>query len=262
MALTERQQEIKALLDKGKTPREVGEALGISENAVYQHRRRMGVKSSSTRRGSAKRADESTRVRAAAARAQAPAKRTTQRKRTQQPRKPQLAAVPTGPTTPEAMDPLTAVRHRRTEVNSLIEGARFEAEAAAKVAATAQKADDEALAKVKVELDQLDTAEAVLTGKLKPPTKASRKPSNGKAQTPPTEPPAPTPAEPAPPAAVAEPEPEPTGYADAPEVPAEAAAQDAAAEAPDEPTEAGPSEEERPGAPTLPEFRQEDAFAS
>jgi IS30 family transposase len=39
--LTERQQEIKALLDDNKTPGEIATALGITENAVYQHIRRM-----------------------------------------------------------------------------------------------------------------------------------------------------------------------------------------------------------------------------
>lgn len=57
MALTERQQEIQDHLRQGKSAREIAQALGISENAVYQHRRRMrqgGADTGSTRTQSRK----------------------------------------------------------------------------------------------------------------------------------------------------------------------------------------------------------------
>ena len=41
MALTERQQQIKGLLKQGKSAKEIGKDLDISENAVYQQIRRM-----------------------------------------------------------------------------------------------------------------------------------------------------------------------------------------------------------------------------
>lgn len=246
MALTERQQEIKTLLDQGKTPREVGEALGISENAVYQHRRRMqgkSTKASTTtrRRGSAKRADEGTRVRAEAARSTA--RKSSGRKRSQRTSTQRhLTAVQATPE-PQPMDPLTAVRHRRDALNEQVAQTKASLDEIAKLHQEAQKAHDTAVSKVKTELDQLAAAEALLTGKLKPP---ERRPRKAEAKPEPETAPAP------------EPEPEVT----TPPMP-EADAQDDAAEAPDEPTEVpanGQPEEERPGVPTLSEFKQEDAF--
>jgi Homeodomain-like domain len=251
MALTERQQEIKKLLDEGKTPREVGEALGISENAVYQHRRRMQASASKpARRGShAAKASTSKPAKAASKPAQ---KRSAPRKRTQS----RPAAPASAPAAPEAMDPLSAVRHRRDEISLTVTQAKEALDEAAKAHAAAQKAHDDAEAKVKPELERLTAVEALLTGKLKPPVPRSRKAEAEQA---------PAPAAPAP-----EPEqqqqdtPPETTYQDTPDMP-EAEAQDAAAEAPDEPTEVaaqGNGQQERPGVPTLDEFKQEDAFAS
>jgi len=234
MALTERQQEIKKLLDEGKTPREVGEALGISENAVYQHRRRMGA--------SAKKSSGRSAAPKATKTASKPAQKRTQRKRSQAPRQTAPAPVAVAAAEPVAMDPLSAVRHRQAEIDAMLADSKTALEEATKAHQTAQKAHDDAESKVKPELERLAAAEALLTGKLKPPVKARKAP----------EPKAETPA----------PAPEPSDEA------AEADAAQAAAEAPDnEPTEVpaqaeGNGQQERPGVPTLSEFQQDDAFAN
>jgi hypothetical protein len=236
MALTDRQKEIKGLLDKGKTPKEIGAQLGISENAVYQQRRRIKAAQGSPRRGSAKRADEGTRVRAAAARAAAPKQ---QRKRSAPA---PAAANGNSGTTQAPADPLGEVRRRKAEIDSWLTGTKATLDDAAAAHEAAQKAHSEAEAKVQKELEQLAAVEAVLTGKLAPPKPQQRRKPAEK----PAEAPAPAPEPPA----------------------AEAEAQDQAAEAPDEPTEVQPSdnggepEMERAGVPTVPEFAQEDAFAS
>jgi hypothetical protein len=234
VALTERQQQIKGLLDKGKTPKEVGDALGISENAVYQQRRR---------------------IKQASGNGSAPAKRTSARKNTrktstrktsQRPARRQAPAAPaTQVTTARPADPLSEVQRRKAEIDAQLSSAKTTLDEAAAAHETAQKAYDEAEGGVKQELERLTAVEALLTGKLQPP-----KPQAKRNRTTPAPAPAPAPA----------PEPEPEQIA------AEAAAQDQAAEAPDEPTAVpasdNGSDEERPGVPTVPEFAQEDAFAT
>lgn len=238
MALTARQKEIKGLLDQGKTPKEVGQQLGISENAVYQQRRRIKAAGGTTGRKQT--------TRKATATKQSARKQTT-RQRPARAQRPALSVV--NPTAaPVPADPLAAVRERKAAIGLSLNEAKAELENAAKAHEAAQKAYAEAEGKVKPELERLDAVEALLTGKLKPPK------SKPKATV--QEAPAPEP-EPTPTPAATD---EPTGST------TEAAAQDQAAEAPDEPTEVQPSGngagEERPGVPTLPEFSQEDAFAS
>lgn len=245
MALTERQQQIDKLLKDGRTPKQIGEQLGISENAVYQQRRRIKAAASSKR--SSKPA----------------ASKTTQAKRPTQ--KPRPAASPAAGNGHErSADPLAEVRRRKAEIDSLLSGAKATLSEAAKAHESAQKAYDDAEGKVKVELERLGAVEALLTGKLKPP-KPGRK---AKAEEPKAEEPkAEAEAQPEP-KAEAQPEPEPEAEPEPAVAAPEASAQDEAAEAPDEPTEVpsasnGSGEEERPGVPSVPEFTQEeDAFAS
>ena len=244
MALTDRQKEIKSLLDQGKTPKEIGNKLGISENAVYQQRRRIKAAQANGRK-----ATSSTTKRTSTAR------KTTTTRRAPRQQRPALAVVNgNGDAAARATDPLEAVRNRKQDIAASLTDAKAALDEAAKAHEAAQKAYAEAEGKVRPELEKLDAVEALLTGKLKPPTKAKAKAEK------PAEAPAPAP-EPTP--APAEPEPEQAPVA------AEATAQDQAAEAPDEPTEVQPSGngqtdlgEERPGVPTMPEFAQEDAFAS
>lgn len=151
--LTERQQEIKKLLDAGKTPREVGEALEITENAVYQHIRRMrtgGTKlTTATSRGSNKSGNKSGN------------KSSGSRSRSRR-------ATPTpapAATEPRPMTPLQAIRARM----SVIELEHREADNAVTSAERALKSATESAEKVKsrhdAELAQLRTAEGALTGK-------------------------------------------------------------------------------------------------
>jgi len=189
--LTERQQEIKALLDEGKTPREIGEVLGISENAVYQHRRR---------------------IQTSDGKAAAPGKRRGRPSKQPEPESAPVTLVapvldPTEPTPmPHPNDPLDAVRDRRNAIGVVLAKLRLVADDAHLVAANAAEDLRVAMAEHQPELERLDTAEAILTGQLKPPAKA-KKAANGKAGTPPPIP---------------------------PELLGVAANQDAAAEAPDE----------------------------
>lgn len=144
--LTERQQEITALLDDGKTPREIAAALEITENAVYQHIRRIranGTKISTSGTG-----------RAAAART----------RRSSAP-KPTLAPA-TRPTTElRDMTPLQAIRARK---DALAHDVR-EADHAVAAAERALKAAQERATKIKTkhgdELKALEKAESAITGK-------------------------------------------------------------------------------------------------
>jgi hypothetical protein len=242
MALTDRQKQIKKLLDAGKTPREVGEELGISENAVYQQRRRM-KQAAADRRA----ANKSTTTKAAS--------KPAPRKRNAPARKSAAPAASTAASKPEPTDPLSAVRHRRGQLESMVADQKAALDAANSEQQRAQKAHDEAVGKVKAELDRLTAVEALLTGKLAPP-KPKRKAEA--APAPAQETPAPAPE----PQAEAEAQPQ---AETAPEQAEAQVAQDAAEQGDNEPTEDGSQNghtEERPGVPTLPEFSQEDAFAT
>lgn len=152
--LTDRQQEIQVLLDQDKTPGEIAKALGITENAVYQHLRRMREKLGTT----------------------TPRRRSPQRQSTRK------AAAPSAPTAePRNMTPLQAIRARKAIIEHDLKAARTEVATAEKMLANAQ----EALAKREQthadELRQLDNAEAALTGKPAPARAAkrsTRKPPN------------------------------------------------------------------------------------
>jgi hypothetical protein len=153
------------------------------------------------------------------------------------PRRDETPALTLVSSTEAPADPLREVKLRKAEIDAELSIAKTDLDAAAKMHDAAQKAFDDAESQMRPELERLAAVEALLTGKLAPPkAQPRRKPAQA-------------------------PAPEPQA-----EHVAEAAAQDAAAEAPDEPTEVPASDngagEERPGVPTVPEFSQEDAFAS
>ena len=255
MALTDRQKEIKGLLDQGKTPKEIGQKLGISENAVYQQRRRIKAASANGRKPSGNKRQ--------ASRASTSRSSTRQRPRQQsQKQRSNHLSVVGEKQEQKAADPLSEVRRRKAEIDSQLSSAKATLDEATKAHETAQKAYSEAEGKVKPELEQLAAVEALLTGKLKPPKPAQKAKAEKPAEKPAEEAPKP-PEQPQ----EQEQEQEPAPAASGGEIEGEATAQDEAAEAPDEPTEVQPSgngagSEERPGVPTLPEFAQEDAFAS
>ena len=241
MPLTDRQQQIKALLDKGKTPKEIGQQLKISENAVYQQRRR--IKQAEDAKAPAAKATTTTKAKAKPGKAK-PAKAKPGSRATAE-----VAAAVV-----KAADPISEVRRRKAEIDAMLHGVKATLDEATRAYEAAQKAHDTAEAKVRPELERLAAVEALLTGKLAPPKPQRRKPANK------TEP---APEAQAPEGAKVEPQAQPV-----------AVAQDEAAEAPDEPTEVPASQngggeqhsngtaEERPGVPSVPEFEQEDAFAS
>lgn len=175
--LTDRQREIVTLLDQGKTPREAAEALDITENAVYQHIRRIRegghkVTSASNAQGSRSRGRSTARTRQAPATA------------------PEAPATAT-PAEPRAMTPLQAIRYRRATIEQETKAAHAQVLAAEKVLAQAREAAERVLAKHGEELDHLISAEAALTGKPapKPPAKPrsrSRSASKANGSTPAT----------------------------------------------------------------------------
>jgi hypothetical protein len=249
--LTPRQQEIKSLLDKGKSAKQIAKSLKISENAVHQHKRRMGITGnaakpaatrsrSTTRRSGSGGGSQRTRTRATGGRQSRSTPRPT----------PAPAAAPAHVT------PLQSVRHRRDEINHELRDVRTEHENAVKAAEKAAEVLAKAESRYADELKQLDAAEAALTGKAPEPAKPARQASrsrNGSGSKGQGKAAAEKVAEGTPAAPLAaeapDPEPEPT--------PAEAAAQDEAAEAPD-----SDQEFERPGVPVDPEFEQAEAAAA
>lgn len=241
--LTPRQQEIRKLMDQGKTPAEVAKKLKITDNAVYQQLRRiretLGTPKAS---GSKPKASSS--------------KGTTARR--QSTRKPAAPAAPRPAAEQRTMTPLQAVHARRDEINSTLKDARDEQAAAVKALESANETLAKAEGRFADELAQLDAAEAALRGE-KPAAKrngsGSRK-AGAKAAA--------NGAQAAPPAAeataTAEPEPEPA--------PAAVAEPQALAEDVDEPhedeaalvgAETDPAEFERPGVPVDPDFDQSGA---
>lgn len=143
--LTERQTEIKRLLDEGKTPREIGEALKITENAVYQHIRRM--------RGNGHRVNT----------ARSSGSKSGSRKRSGS-RSSRPAPAP-APSEPRLMTPLQAIRARKDAIAHEIRDARQALESAERAAKLAGEAHEKTQAKTKDELSALDKAEAAITGK-------------------------------------------------------------------------------------------------
>lgn len=147
--LTERQQQIKTLLEQGKKAEAIGQELGISANAVYQQVRRMR---------------------------KAGAKPKTGR---QSARKPARAAAPAAPNPGAASSngtatatPLQAVRARR----DLIQAECKQAESAVAAIQKSLDAAKEQASKVKArhadELKALDKAESALKPAPRPSTPA------------------------------------------------------------------------------------------
>jgi len=163
--LTERQQQVKALMDEGKKPKEIGETLGISENAVYQHRRRIQQGDGQTaapgkRRGRPPKA------------APKPPTLVAADDKEWQVRATSIEGGGSGtyvaPTPPPPIDPLDAVRDRRGQIQHVLDAAKYRADDTAATAAEAAQAYADAQAEWQPELYRLDTAEQVLTGQLKP----------------------------------------------------------------------------------------------
>lgn len=165
--LTERQQQIQALLDKGKSPAEIAGLLKppITANAVYQQLRRMhggkkGKRVSKPRRSAGAPSRLAPAQRPAPAPAPTPAKTVTELR---------------------DMTPLQAIRARRTAIEAELREAdnatRVALTAAEKAKATAASLHD----KRKDELSQLVKAESALTGKpvAAKPKAAKPKGSNG-----------------------------------------------------------------------------------
>lgn len=227
--LTLKQQQVKELLDQGKTPSEIAKKLGMTDNNVYQHIRRMGAsKSKRSKRTAPRKRTAATRTTAKGT----PRKRTAPRKRPPTP----TPAPPT--TTLREMTPLQAVRHRRQEIETQVKESSDRLAAAEK----AYNAEKDAHAKIEAsraeELKQLAQAEAALTGKKVAAKNGSGSKSRARAavaQTPPAAPPAPA-ETPKAPEAAPEPVEPPTGD--------EALAAVGAT-----------PEQERPGVETLEEFQ-------
>lgn len=147
MALTERQQQIKALRDQDKSAREVAEVLGITVNGVYQQLRRMKAKGGAT---TAVKKASGAKATKAPAPAVAPVEKTAR-----------------------AMTPLQAIRARKSEIeHELSESARGIA-AAQSALTKATERHATVVAKREDELKQLVGAEGVITGSMN----AAKKPA-------------------------------------------------------------------------------------
>jgi hypothetical protein len=157
MALTERQQQIVGLQKQGKKAKEIGAALGITENAVYQQIRRIRERSE----GGTPR----TTRRQSAPKATAPAAITSP------PANGNGTATPAAPA-PKAFTPLQAIRARRDEITASVRELEAEVTQATKVLEKATVARDKAVEGNRVELAGLDAAEAALKGELSLPDAA------------------------------------------------------------------------------------------
>jgi biotin operon repressor len=152
MELTERQKEIKGLLQDGKTAKEIASDLNISDNAVYQAIRRMrsGGANVSTPTGRAGRKNGGTKAKRGAKRQAAPAA-------------PKIPEMDLG--TIRAITPLQSVRNRRSEIQAEVREAGH-AVAEAEGALRAAKSTAERIqARFKDELKSLDQAERALAPK-------------------------------------------------------------------------------------------------
>jgi biotin operon repressor len=151
MELTERQKEIKGLLQDGKTAKEIASDLNISDNAVYQAIRRMrsGGANVSTPTGRAGRKNGGTKAKRGAKRQTAPA-----------PKQPEIEFGNV-----RAITPLQSVRNRRSEIQAEVREAGH-AVAEAEGALRAAKSTAERIqARFKDELKSLDQAERALAPK-------------------------------------------------------------------------------------------------
>lgn len=138
MALTKRQQEIVELQKQGKKPAEIGQALNISTNAVYQQIRRM-------RDGSSAKA--ASRPRTAKVAEERPSDSSSDLR------------VAT-----RAVTPLQALRARRDEIEADIKAALAARDAAQKTLDKAQGDLDRINTRNADELKRLEAAEAALKG--------------------------------------------------------------------------------------------------
>lgn len=178
MALTPRQKEIQDLVKQGKTAPQIAEALGISDNAVYQQLRKMkGGAGAKAKANSAKKASGSgSKAKASNARRKSAAKA---RAAAAAP-KPAPAPAPAPAEVPKLP---TLLQHARAEVKTAEDAIK----AQAKVIEDAEKAIEGAKAKIAdltVERDRKKDLVAVLTGEKRavniPTPKAAKTPDTAK----------------------------------------------------------------------------------
>lgn len=170
--LTPRQQEIKSLLDAGKTPVEIAKKLKITDNAVYQQLRRMreagkGGKAVAKRTPARKSAAKPVKKATTAAKPIKPSRsrpRSTTRA-TSGNTATGTAKNVTVPSPAVAMTPLESVRARREAIAAELAEVRQAHEAAVKVADEAKATRETAEGAYADELNQLDAAEAALSPK-------------------------------------------------------------------------------------------------
>jgi DNA-binding CsgD family transcriptional regulator len=226
MALTERQQQIVDLQKEGKKADEIGKALGVSTNAVYQQIRRMRKdKPGRSRAAAAKSAPKSAPKSSATATVSSSSVGVTESTNSSS-----TAAAP------RTMTPLQAIRARRDEIRAALKATEQTRAEAERVLKAATEAHEKATAKHTDELAALDAAESAIKGDLKLPTSKPKRQS-GSSRTNGAKSGASTPAAPAAPQAPQE-TPQATGATDNEgfhDVAAERDAQDAAAEAPQTP---------------------------
>lgn len=160
--LTDRQQQIKALMQEGKDPKQIAAQLKITPNAVYQQLRRMrdGRKSGGSKAG----------------KSPAPAKSTTATSPTTQTHV--LGEVKTA----RPVTPLQSIRNRRDEINAEIRAAQSERDAAQRALAKAEEAASKVSERYATELANLTAAEAALKGEAAP-AKAKNNAKAAKAPT-------------------------------------------------------------------------------
>lgn len=158
--LTERQQEIKGLLEQGLSASAIAKKLNISTNAIYQQIRRIraaGGKVGTSNGGSKGKASggrQSSRTQAAAP--PAPKPQAEQRVAT----------------------PLQAIRARRSEIEAELKASASELLAANKAAEAAKEAHAKREQKHGVELTNLEAAERAVKGEK--PKAARKRPSRAK----------------------------------------------------------------------------------
>lgn len=154
--LTPRQTEVQALQRDGLKAPAIAEKLEISENAVYQHLRKIreakGAKPAAAKSTTAKKSGRSSGAKPAAKPAA-------------------VASTPPAPTpvpvaAPKQLTPLQAVRAHRESVTGDLKAAEQAVKDASTALDRAEAARDKIKARVQPQLDQLDAAEAALQGKL------------------------------------------------------------------------------------------------
>lgn len=159
MALTERQQEIQDLVRQGKSAKEIAEALGISENAVYQHRRRIRSGGGSTGN----------------ARTQA---RSTGRQSSDS--TPAADGDAPKPAPQKAVTPERALRDEKTDLERQVKDFDADVVTAEKALESARQKRDAGVAKINDRLNAVTAALAALTGNVTPapaqPTEAPAAP--------------------------------------------------------------------------------------